>query len=151
MTSQICVDSGILLKLVLNEPDSHLAEALWQRWIGEGVQLVAPQLFPFEVTAVMRKLTYRGLLEAEHSEKVLQKALEFDVALQTFSSIHHRAWQLATDLNRPSAYDAHYLALAEHLNCSFWTADQRLFNAVGSRLGWVYWLGNSDNHISMLD
>ena len=141
MTSQICVDSGILLKLVLHEPDSHLAEALWQRWISDGVQPVAPPLFPFEVTAVIRKLTHRGLLEAGLGEKVLQKALEFDVALQTFAGIHHRAWQMATELNRPSAYDAHYLALAEQLDCAFWTADQRLFNAVSQKLDWVHWLG----------
>ncbi len=74
MTSQICVDSGILLKLLLNEPDSHLAEALWQSWINDDAKLIAPYLFPFEITAVIRKLSYRGLLDLVLSEKVLKKA-----------------------------------------------------------------------------
>lgn len=142
MTSQICVDAGILLKLVLQEPDSHLAEALWQRWVREGVQLIAPQLFAFEVTAVIRKLTHRGVLEALLAEKALKTALAFDVSLQTFDGIHERAWQLAAEFDRPTAYDTHYLALAENVNCAFWTADQKLFNAVSQKLDWVHWLGN---------
>lgn len=142
MNSPICVDAGILLKLVLQETDSHLAEALWQNWISAGVQPVAPQLFPFEVTAVLRKLTHRQLLEPELAVKMLGTALAIDVSLQTFDGIHQRAWQLAADFNRPTAYDTHYLALAEHLGCAFWTADQRLFNAVSEKLDWVNFLGN---------
>lgn len=142
MTSQTCVDAGILLKLVLQEPDSHLAEALWQSWVSESVQPVAPQLFPFEVTAVLRKLTHRGILEAALAEKALKTALAFDVSLQTFDGIHERAWQLAAEFDRPTSYDTHYLALAEQLDCAFWTADQKLFNVVNQKLEWVHFLGN---------
>ena len=142
MTSQICVDSGILLKLLLNEPDSHLAEALWQSWVKDAVQPIAPQLFPFEVTAVLRKLTHREIIEAELAEKALKTALAFDVSLQTFEGIHERAWQLATEFDRPTAYDTHYLALAENVGCAFWSADQKLFNAVKQKLDWVHWLGD---------
>ena len=142
MTSQICIDSGILLKLVLHEPDSHLAEALWRSWVMDGVQLVAPYLFGFEVTAVIRKVTYQGLLTPAIGEQVLKKALEFDVTLQTFTGIHERAWTLAAQFNRPTAYDTHYLALAEKVACPFWTADRRLFNVVHQQLTWVHWLGD---------
>ena len=48
---------------------------------------------------------------------------------------------LATRFNRPAAYDAHYLALAEMMNCEFWTADRRLFNVVRDELPWVHRLG----------
>ncbi len=40
------------------------------------------------------------------------------------------------------SYDAHYLALAEHLGCEFWTADKRLHNAVHEKLPWVRGLGD---------
>jgi predicted nucleic acid-binding protein len=45
-------------------------------------------------------------------------------------------------LNRPTAYDAQYLALAERLACDFWTADERLFNAASQQLPYVKWVGN---------
>jgi predicted nucleic acid-binding protein len=48
---------------------------------------------------------------------------------------------LATRFNRPATYDAHYLALAEMMDCEFWTADERLFNAVRDELSWARWLG----------
>ena len=31
--------------------------------------------------------------------------------------------------------------LAEMLACPFWTADERLYNAVKEQLSWVRWLG----------
>jgi predicted nucleic acid-binding protein len=44
-------------------------------------------------------------------------------------------------LKRASAYDSYYLALAQVLECDFWTADKRLFNALqGAHLGWVHWI-----------
>ena len=51
---------------------------------------------------------------------------------------------LAARFNRPAAYDAHYLALAEMMNCEFWTADRRLFNVVKDELPWVRWLGKHE-------
>ena len=53
-----------------------------------------------------------------------------------------RGYELATQFNRPTAYDAQYLAVAERLQCEFWTVDERLYNAVKQALPWVKWLGN---------
>lgn len=142
MTSQICVDANILLKLLLKETDSHLAEAAWQSWLADGVEMIAPPLFPFEVTSVLRKATHRGIIEADHGEKLLKTAFQFGVKLKTFPDIHKTAWHLATRFERPSVYDAHYLALAQYAGCPFWTADKKLFNAVSQKLPWVNWLGN---------
>jgi predicted nucleic acid-binding protein len=54
-----------------------------------------------------------------------------------------RGLALATQFNRPTAYDAQYLAVAERLGCDFWTADERLYNAVNTQLAWVHWLGGA--------
>ena len=40
--------------------------------------------------------------------------------------------------DRPAAYDAHYLALAEMAGCPFWTADERLYDRVHAELDWVH-------------
>jgi predicted nucleic acid-binding protein len=52
MASRICVDASLVLKLVLREPDSPLAEALWTEWLASGVQICAPTLLEFETTYV---------------------------------------------------------------------------------------------------
>jgi predicted nucleic acid-binding protein len=40
------------------------------------------------------------------------------------------------------AYDAAYLALAEHEGIPFVTGDKQLYNAVKGRLPWVRWVGD---------
>jgi predicted nucleic acid-binding protein len=56
--------------------------------------------------------------------------------------LSEQALELAVRFNRPAAYAAHYLALAEHLGCPFWTADERLYNAVRPDLPYIQWLGD---------
>ena len=50
-------------------------------------------------------------------------------------NIHGRALELATQLNQTAAYDSHYLALAETLNCALWTADARFYRAAPRHSG----------------
>lgn len=54
-----------------------------------------------------------------------------------------RALVLVGELGHSKAYDAFYLALAEHLNAEFWTADKHLANRCCKdlKLTWVHWLG----------
>ncbi|GIV76846.1 MAG: hypothetical protein KatS3mg050_1240 [Litorilinea sp.] len=52
------------------------------------------------------------------------------------------AWELAKQFNQPRAYDTAYLALAQLHQCDFWTADEKLYNAVKDALPWVKWVGN---------
>ena len=49
-------------------------------------------------------------------------------------------WQRV--LKRTATYDSHYLALAEHLDCRFWTADERLYNAAKDQFPRIRWLGD---------
>ena len=88
----------------------------------------------------MRKKVHRQLLTLAEGKEAFAAALAVGMTLMAPSGLHERAWELAARFNRPTAYDSHYLALAEMLGCEFWTADQRLFNAVRDELGWVRWL-----------
>ena len=57
-------------------------------------------------------------------------------------TISLRAFDLAAHFNRPAAYDAHYLALAEMMESEFWTADESLYHAVQETFPNIRWLGN---------
>lgn len=142
--SLVCVDAGVLIKLVVAEEDSDRADALWEQWKEDGVKVVAPALLLFELTSVLRKKVHRGLLEPEEGKRAFDTVHRLPVQVLAPSDLHRRAWELATRFNRPAAYDAHYLALAEMMNCEFWTADERLFNTVRDELSWVRWLGAFD-------
>lgn len=142
MTSLVCADAGLALKLVLPEADSARARALWEEWRISQTTVVAPTLWGYEVTSVVRNRVHRGLFPAEQEVNAIQALHRLPVQLLYPERLHDHAAQLAQRFNRSSAYDAHYLAVADVLGCSFWTADERLFNAVQNDLRWVYWLGD---------
>jgi len=63
--SLVCIDASLGLKLVLHEPDSILAQSLWSEWKIRGMSLIAPMLWGYEVTSVIRNKVHRGQLPAE--------------------------------------------------------------------------------------
>lgn len=62
--------------------------------------------------------------------------------------LRHRLKSKAVYSIISTIHDAHYLALAQTLDCEFWTADERLYNAVRDQLPWVRWLGLYDASFS---
>ncbi len=140
--SLVCVDAGVALKLVVSEPDSTLARALWDAWRGEHITPIAPFLWAYEVTSVIRNQTRRGLLPSEEEATLIDTLHMLPVQLPNPPGLPRHAWEIARQFNHPTAYDAHYLALAQMEGCAFWTADRRLFTSVHTTFPWVYWLGN---------
>lgn len=68
---------------------------------------------------------------------VSEAFLAQEIELRHPGDLEVRAWELAQQYNRPAAYDASYLALAEDSGCEFWTADGRLVKAEGGALPWL--------------
>lgn len=139
MISQVCIDASLALKLVLAETDSDRVQAQWQRWIEEGTELVAPTLFVFESISAIRLNETRKLITAEAADLAFREFLEQiqEVHLMLPNDLHSRAWELAKRLKQSQVYDAYYLALAESLDCEFWTADDRLYGIAHRAFSWV--------------
>ena len=143
MTSWVVLDSSIALATVLPERFSQEAIALIASLTGQQIHIAVPTLFHYEIIAVLRKHAYRGVLTAEEAESKCDLLLAQPVETMIDDALLRRGLALATQFNRPTAYDAQYLAVAERLGCDFWTADERLYNAVNTQLPWVRWLGNA--------
>jgi predicted nucleic acid-binding protein len=137
MRSQVCVDASFALKLVLEEEGSDAAQALWTAWSAQDVEIIAPCLLIFEATSAIRNHVYRREISAEAGQAAFDAFLAQEITLQHPDSLDKRAWELAEQYNRPTAYDASYLALAESAGCELWTADGRLCEAVCDALPWV--------------
>ena len=138
MNSTICVDASILIKLVVDEPGSDQVDALWESWISDDVRIMAPSLLRYEITAVLRKKVYRKQLSEAIAAEALSAALNLSsVEYVDVPTLHPHALEVACQYDLPTAYDTHYLALAEIWECAFWTADRRLYHQVKERLPYV--------------
>ena len=139
MKSAIVVDTSIVLKWVLDEPDSAIALALLTRWMREGTVIQAPALLTYEVANALYQRVRKGEMTAEKARQALEDVLlpELELNFLEYMELSKRAITLAQQYSLPATYDAHYLALAEYKKCEYWTADTRLWNAIGGKLPWV--------------
>ena len=146
MSDVVVVDASLALKWVLAEPDSHTAVILLNQWTDEGISIIAPALFTYEVTNTFYRQVVAGKLTYEEAKQGLTDLFSIGVLLKfsIYEDISTQAMEFAHQLNLPATYDAHYLALALHENCEYWTADKRLWNIVNGKFSWVRWF--SDYH-----
>ena len=140
MAALVVVDSGVALATVFEEHLSQKASALFVSWAQENTQLHAPMLFRYEVVAVVRRALYQGRIAHQDAITARDQLLTLPVQYHVDQPLLERAFEIATEHNRPTAYDSQYLALAERLQCDFWTADEKLFNAIGAKRPAVKWL-----------
>jgi predicted nucleic acid-binding protein len=113
-----------------------------ETWGRENVTLVAPALLAFEVTSTLRRFVHLKHISPDHGEQAFENFLRIHIRLTHRRGVFPIAWRLAQRFDRPRAYDTAYLAVAQLRDCEFWTADERLYNAVAPELDWVQWLGN---------
>lgn len=142
MKSLVVSDSGILIASVLREPLTNHAQELLKHWRENTVQISAPYLLQYEIVAAIRKNAYRRLITDIEANDMRDRLLGIPVRLFFDTDLLRRAYELSEQLHRPTAYDAQYLAVAERLECDFWTADEKLYNAAAGQLAWVRWLGH---------
>lgn len=141
INATVCVDASIVVPLLAPEEFSAQAEGLWTQWTRARVGRVAPSLLKYEVTGSLRKKVRKGLLREDQAEQALLRLFRLQIQFYDLRELHRQALLVAGRLNQPTAYDSHYLALAEMLDCAFWTADERLFNSVKEAFGRVRWIG----------
>jgi predicted nucleic acid-binding protein len=144
MKSSVCVDANLIVRTLIPGPLTENALSFLGALGREYSALVAPTLLAFEVTSTLRRLVFLEQITPTQGEEAFEGFHEMDINLSHQRSIFPLAWQLAKQFNLPRAYDTAYLALAQLRNCEFWTADERLFNAVSQELDWVRWLGDYD-------
>ena len=142
MKKAIVVDTSIVLKWVLDEPDSASALALLTGWINEEMLIQAPALLTYEVANALFQRVRKGEITVAKATQALEDVLFPELVLNflEYVELSKRAITLAQQYSLPATYDAHYLALAEHEKCEYWTADSRLCNAVKAKLPWVHQL-----------
>ena len=123
------VDASLAVKWVFEEEDSEEARELRDYWSGAAIQPAAPRLLMYEFANVLHLKVRWGQYPIEEAFKALSDLMASEIELIDTESVHARAMEIASQLNQGAVYDAHYLALAEHLDCEFWTADRAFARA----------------------
>jgi predicted nucleic acid-binding protein len=98
-------------------------------------------LLPFEAANAIYKRVNRGQFSISAAVRAMADLLMIKPVLDDRPDIYTRALALAHQFNQRASYDAYHLALAEREGCSYWTADERLWNTVKGVFPWVHWIG----------
>lgn len=137
------VDTSLALKWVLDEPNSPLAVDLLDEWVNQGVIVRAPSLLMYEVANALHQNVRRGIIALGRATLALTALYAVGLALDPAgnAALSVAAIQLAQQLGLGPAYDTQFLALAEHEDCEYWTADQRFWTTARTLHPRVRWLG----------
>lgn len=123
----VVVDACLAVKWLVSEIDSDRAGQLLVEWARNGVPIAAPVMILTEVSNVLHKKVRSQDVNINDVRRLLEQLS--GLLLVDYIEMHVRAIELASILGEQDAYDCHYLALAEHLDCEFWTADLAFYNA----------------------
>jgi predicted nucleic acid-binding protein len=130
MPRVLCLDSSVLIPYLTPEDNSAQAETLILDAISSSLRMVLPCFAWAEVGSVLRKKVRRGLLTNNESQACFEDFLLLPLEFIDHSDLRTKAWEIATQHNLTTLYDAAFLACSEHCDAEFWTADQVLINSL---------------------
>ncbi|MGH9203260.1 MAG: PIN domain-containing protein, partial [Vicinamibacterales bacterium] len=110
---------------------SPAATAVQARWnsIRPPDELVAPPLLFAECTSVLSEHVYRRALAAAQARSLIAIVVRLHIRLVDAPICHERAFDIARSLGWAKAYDALYLAAAEHEAAELLTVDGGMHDA----------------------
>jgi predicted nucleic acid-binding protein len=144
-SSLAVIDASVTVYSVINTPLASQAERVMEYFQHHQTRLYAPRLWWYEVTSVVHKYWFDGLLTEKNAQGALTILLSLGVnRIEEDDPLCRAAFDWSTRLTQKPAYDSFYLATAERLGAEFWTADQRLMNRAHQLgISWVHWMGEN--------
>jgi len=137
VTEQLVVDANVVAKLYLkDEQYTDKADLLFSRFKWGEIHLVAPRLITYEVPAAIKRGAARMKVAEETWRAAIHSFESLGVPIIDDSGAKYEAIKLAIKYRR-SYYDALYLLLAEDLECSFVTADDKLFRTLHEQVPYL--------------
>lgn len=127
--SDVVVDSSVVAKWILPEPDSAQAQRLISEVALKGERLVVLDLVFVEVTNAIWKRYYQGLASLDEARQLLDKLVQIPVHIEPASRLLKPALEIAMKHSR-AVYDALFVALCQDLDLSGITADEPLYHAI---------------------
>jgi len=151
MSSYVCLDSSVLIKLLTWEEGSEAAAELMEKIAANDSSVVLPSFAWAEIGSVLRQKALRKEITAEEAEESWRifRRLK-NITYMDGEEVMNTAWRISTEERLSTLYDAAYLAVAEVVAkqsneaCEFWTADKRMVNSLSGKKQFVKLLGNTN-------
>lgn len=125
MTTVIVADASVLVVALADDgSDGDQARARLR-----GERLTVPELADLEVASVLRRQIKAGALDSRRARLALDDLAALPARRAPHRPLLPRCWELRDNL---TIYDAAYVALAEAMNTTLLTGDQKLARAPGS-------------------
>lgn len=132
-----CLDTSVLVKVLVPEEGSREANELLRGAIGSGCRLVAPAFAWAEVGTVLRKKLRAGLITESEATAAWEQFTSLAIEYVQDPKVPEKAWQVSTKFQLPTLYDAAFLAVCERVAeesrvaVQFWTADKEMVADLG--------------------
>ena len=121
----IVVDASAVLEVLLQ---TAAGAPMTPRLLSKDTSLHAPHLLDLEVAQVLRRYVREGEVEPHRARQALEDLLALPLERYSHDLLLPRVWELRENL---TAYDASYVALAEILEATLLTRDDRIRKAPG--------------------
>lgn len=129
---RVVIDANAVVALLARQPESDAVEQCIERWAREGVELHAPALARYETANVLTRKTSLGEIKQEDLPALWAELEAMPIAYHPLGD-GAAVIGVAIELQRRSAYDAAYVALARELDAGLWTLDGPLARNAASR------------------
>ena len=120
------VDASLVVALALSDARAPMVEALLNAWAAIEDPLHAPDLLPYEVASGLTRAAAAGEIHARDVPAAWRILTKLPLTYHPLGPAGATAVAIARQLERKSAYDAAYLALALALGADVWTFDKKL-------------------------
>jgi predicted nucleic acid-binding protein len=138
----IVIDASVALKWVfVDEELTASANALLEDYVEGRVDLITPNLFPYEIISAINVAVNRSRITEPLAYRAIHYITSLGIELRGFEDLVEPTFRMARQCG-VTPYDCAYLALAEKEKCDLVTGDRKLFNAIEEELVWVKWIGD---------
>ena len=133
---RLVLDSSVAFKCLVPEVHSDKAVRLRDDYRAAVHELIAPDVFPAEVTHALTRAQRQGRVSPAHGRQLFRDLLHALPVLHPHLPLLARAYDISSTA-RIGVYDCLYVALAEREGCELITSDAKLLTNLKVRFPFI--------------
>lgn len=123
---QVVLDTSVVAKLFLEEEGSEMALKIKDDHVSNKIEILLPSLTRYELINILKYKKF----DKEEIKEALEVIRDYGfLMIEPTDSITNKIAEICVDYDI-SAYDATYVALAQHVTSTLYTADKKLIKSV---------------------